>query len=119
MAALIQLRHMRASNQLEAILALERDFRSDEIQAALLYVQTELPEKLKEREYREALARRGFIDPKQHPEVVACNWFTTMGTLLKYDLVSDATFMDLFARLIAYYWEQLTPAIAIMRRSRG
>jgi hypothetical protein len=118
-AALVQLRHMRASNQLEAILALERDFRSEEIQAALLYVQTDLPEKLKEQTYREGLARRGFIDPQKHPEVVACNWFTTMGTLLKYDLVSNATFMDLFARLITYYWESLSPAIAIMRRSRG
>ena len=118
-AALVQLRHLRASNQLEAILTLERDFRSPEIQSALLYAQRDLPEKLRERAYREALERRGFIDPQTHPELVACNWFNTVGTLLKHDLITEKTFMDLFARLIAYYWEILGPAIVIMRRTRG
>jgi hypothetical protein len=34
-AALIQLRHVRGSNELEAILSLQEDFRSPEVQAAL------------------------------------------------------------------------------------
>lgn len=118
-AALIQLRHMRASNQLDALLSLERDFRTPEMQGALHYVQTHIENKLADERYRGELAKRGFIDAKVHPEVTVCNWFNAMGTLVKNGLVSERTFMDLFAKLISYYWRILSPAIAVMRRNRG
>ena len=118
-AALIQLRHMRVSNQLEALLSLERDFRSEEIQYALRYVQSELPSQLENPSYRNDLAAIGFIDPRAHPEIVLCNWFSEIGTLLKHGLVTEPTFMDMFGRLIVYYWRHLEPVVAIMRRKRG
>lgn len=118
-AALVQLRHMRASNQLEAILSLEKDFRSPEVQAALHYVQETLEQRLEDPEYRKDLSAIGYISVERHPELVACNWFTQMGTFLKHSLISEDTFMDLFARLIRYYWKALSPVVAVMRRSRG
>lgn len=118
-AALVQLRHMHASNQLEALLSVERDFRSPEVQSALLYVQEELPERLKDRAYRMDLVRIGFVDTDDHPELILCNWFNEMGALLKHSLVTEDAFMDLFARLIVYYWKELGPVIALMRRERG
>jgi hypothetical protein len=118
-AALVQLRHMRGGNQLQALLSLERDFRAPELQAALTYVQEKLPQRLTEPEYRRELERIGFIDPATHPEMIACNWLNEMGTLVKRGYVSEDTFMDLFARLIAHCWKQIAPAVAIMRRSRG
>jgi hypothetical protein len=119
MAAIIQLRHMRASNELEAVLALQRDFQSPELQAALHYVQSHLGERLEEEAYREELAALGFVGTDRHPELIACNWFAQMGTFLKHGLISEATVMDLFARLIRYYWKALMPVVAIMRRRRG
>ncbi|MGZ3496037.1 MAG: DUF4760 domain-containing protein [Vulcanimicrobiaceae bacterium] len=116
---LIQLRHLSAGNQLDAILSLERDFRSATVQDALRYVQTHLPAKLKDAAYRRDLEIRGFIDSRVHPEVDACNWFNTMGGLLKNGLVDEKTFMDLFGRLIVYYWDALLPVVALMRRERG
>lgn len=118
-AALIQLRHMSAGNQLDAILSLERDFRGPEIQESLRYVQAELPKRLREADYRSELIEIGFVDSRTHLELVACNWFNAMGTLLKNGLVSERTFMDLFGRLIVYYWKELTPVVALMRRKRG
>jgi len=119
LAALIQLRHIRAGNQLQALLSLERDFRAPELQAALTYVQRELPQRLADPAYRRELETIGFIDPATHPEMVACNWLNEMGTLVKRGLVSEDTFMDLFARLITHCWKQIAPAVAIMRRTRG
>jgi hypothetical protein len=109
LAALIQLRHIRAGNQLQALLSLERDFRAPELQSALGYVQERLPLRLDDPGYRRELEAIGFIDPVAHPEMIACNWLNEMGTLVKRGLVSEATFMDLFARLI----------VPIMRRTRG
>jgi len=118
-AALIQLRHIRAGNQLQALLALERDFRAPQLQSALTYVQESLPRRLEDPAYRRELESIGFIDPALHPEMIACNWLNEMGTLVKRGLVSEETFMDLFARLIVHCWRQVSPAIAIMRRTRG
>jgi hypothetical protein len=118
-AALVQLRHAQTGNQLQALLSLERDFREPQLQAALTYVQGRLPERLADPAYRRELERIGFIDPETHPEMIACNWFNEMGTLLRRGLVAEETFMDLFARLIAHSWKHLTPAIAVMRRHRG
>ncbi len=118
-AALVQLRHIRAGNQLQALLSLEHDFRAPPLQAALTYVQEQLSRRLEDPEYRRELETIGFVDPAVHPEMVACNWLNEMGTLVKRGYVSEDTFMDLFARLIVHCWRQVSPAIAIMRRSRG
>jgi hypothetical protein len=118
-AAIVQLRHLRASNELDGIIALEENFRNAEMQAALRYIQTELPLRLEDSEYRAMLARRGFIDTHEHPELIVCNWCNTLGTLVKHHVVSEEMFMDLFARLIIFTWRNLEPVVAIMRRTRG
>ena len=51
--------------------------------------------------------------------MIACNWLNEMGTLVKRGLVSEDTFMDLFARLIVHCWKQYRPPLPIMRRKRG
>jgi hypothetical protein len=118
-AAVIQLRHIRTGNQLQALLSLEHDFRAPELQAALTYVQEYLSQRLEDPAYRRELETIGFVDPAAHPEMVACNWLNEMGTLVKRELVSEDTFMDLFARLIVHCWRVVSPAIAVMRRTRG
>jgi hypothetical protein len=118
-AALVQLRHMRTSNQLEALISMERDFRSADVQTALIYVQDVLPERLEDPAYRAGLEKLGYVDVRAHPELALCNWFNEMGALLKHGLVLETVFMDIFARMISYYWDRLAGVIAIMRRSRG
>jgi hypothetical protein len=118
-AAVVQLRHMRSSNQLGALLALEHEFHSDALQESFRFVQNELAYKLHDRAYREELERIGFIDSRDHLEVNVLNWFNELGALLKNELVDQTAFMDLFSRLAVQYWEILAPAIAILRRRRG
>ena len=118
-AAVIQLRHMRASNQLGALLTLEREFRSEELQESFRFVQGELTYRLRDAAYRAELERIGFIDARQHLEINVLNWFNELGSLLKNGLVEETAFMDLFSRLAVQYWEILAPAIAILRRRRG
>jgi hypothetical protein len=118
-AALIQLRHLRASNQLEALLNLEREFHGAELQESFRFVQAALHAKMQERSFRSELERIGFIDTRAHPEMNVLNWFNEMGALLKNDVVEEPTFMELFGRLAVQYWEILAPAVAIVRRRRG
>jgi hypothetical protein len=118
-AAVIQLRHMRAATELQAVLSVERDFRSTEIQEALRYVQSDLPYKMRGVEYRAELEALGFADSRTHLELNVLNWFNEMGTLLKNKIVAADPFMDMFGRLVVHYWDLLAPVVAVMRRKRG
>lgn len=118
-AALVQLRHMRSSNQLEALLSVEETFRSNDMQSALKYMQLDMPDRLKDPQYRRDLFEIGFVDTDEHPELILCNWFNEMGVILKHDFVREDAFMDMFARLIVFCWKQLGPIVALMRRNRG
>jgi len=118
-AAIVQLRHLRASNELEALLTIASDLRRTDLRRAFRYVQTELEGRLEDPAYRAELACVGFVDAERHPEMDACNWLNQLGTLVKNRLIDEATFLDLFARLVTYYWERLEQVIALLRRERG
>ena len=118
-AALRQLQLNRSGNQLRAVLAIQSDFHDPDLQAAFMDVQSNLTARLGDATYRESLEIKGFIDPRLHPEVIVCNWFEGVGVTVKYQLVSEDAFMDLYGRLVAYYWDLTSPAIGLMRRTRG
>jgi hypothetical protein len=118
-AAIVQLRHLRASNELEALLTLTAQLREGHMQKALHFVQTRLEARLDDPDYRRDLARVGFVDAELHPEMEVCNWFNEVGALVKNRLIDEGTFLDLFARLVTYYWSRLAPVVVILRRERG
>ncbi len=118
-AALVQIRHLRASNELDALLRITEQLRSSDLQDAFRYVQKDLDAKIADATYRRELGSRGFVDARTHPEMNVCNWFNEVGTLVKNRLIDEATFLDLFSRLVTYYWKRLDPVIALLRRERG
>lgn len=118
-AALVQIRHLRASNELDALLRITEQLRSTDLQDAFRYVQNDLDAKVADAAYRRELGGRGFIDSRRHPEMNVCNWFNEVGTLVKNRLIDEATFLDLFSRLVSYYWTRLDPVVALLRRERG
>ena len=118
-AAIAQLRHLRASNELEALLTLTEQLRGPELQRALSFVERDLARRLQEPAFRAELAALGFVDSHEHPEMDACNWFDQVGALVKNRLIDESTFLDLFSRLVGYYWVRLEPVVALLRRERG
>jgi len=51
-AAAISLHHSQAFNQISAVLSMERDMRTPDMQEAFRFVQSELPYKLHNEEFR-------------------------------------------------------------------
>ena len=82
-------------------------------------MQCDLTAALENPVYRAELAHRGFIDARQHPEMDVCNWFNEAGMLVKSGFIDEDLFFTSFARLVAYSWSLLSPAIAVLRRERG
>jgi hypothetical protein len=118
-AAFVQLRHLRSNNELQAFLAVERDFHSAELQRAFEFVQTNLQARMGDAAFRQELAAIGFIDAQKHPEMEVCNWFDKVGMLVKAGFVHEEVFFAMFGRLVDYYWNVLAPTIAVLRRKRG
>lgn len=118
-AALIQLRHLRATNQLASFMAMGHDFDRPEFLKILTYVRNELPTKMKDPAYRnDILTNRGY-DRIEHPEAVVCGYFEQIGILLKHGLADEAVLLDAFAPLIIGNWERLLPFIAVCRELSG
>jgi len=67
-AALVQLRHNRAANQLSGVLEYIKIWETESIQHANRFVQDELPAKLNDPQYRQELFKP-FVDRTRHPEL--------------------------------------------------
>lgn len=118
-AAVVQLRHLRASNQLTSFMTIGRDFDRPEFLAVLAYVRNELPKKMEDPAYRrELLEARGY-DRIAHPEAVVCGYFEQIGLLLKRRVADEDVFLDAFSGVIVANWERLVPFVTICREIWG
>ncbi len=118
-AAIMQIRHLRATNELQALLTMTDQLRQPALQDAFRFVQLELGPSLDDPAYRRELRSLGYVDARRHPEMDVCNWFNNAGTLVKNKLIEEGTFLDLFSRLVTYYWSRLEPVVALLRCERG
>src|SRR5204862_3369353 len=85
-AALIQLRHLRAQNTLNAELAILKDWGDPHFREWREYIAGELQTKLKDLGF---LAEYDVpnVDRSKHPELYACDRFEQIGSYLKYGLL--------------------------------
>jgi len=114
-AALIQLAHLRRSNQIQAVIELGNEFRA--VAAQIGFVYAELPEKMKDPEFRRKIGVA--INTNDHPELLACVFFEQMGMLVRWQLMDEHFIMDYAggANRIVRCWTNLQDVIAIRRRS--
>ena len=116
-AALIQLRHIRASNQLSGLIKYSELWEAQPMQSAIAFVQQQLPEKLQDASYRNQLMR-ATVSRSEHPELAVCDWVEQIGSYVKYGLLSEEQFLDLTAGFVDAAWDQLEEVVAL-RRTHG
>jgi len=117
-AALIQLRHLQASNQLQAMLKLNEMWDDDAMRAASHYVRAELAGRLKDPGYPRSLEVAA-NDWSLHPEVRVITWWEQVGTMVKHGFIQADSFLDLASFAVSNDWDRLAVTIALMRRNRG
>lgn len=124
-AAMIQLRHLRAGNQINAILSIGNQFDAKEFRDAGRLVQHELEAALEDPTFREyvcARARRTRL-PTVSEEyralndavILTGNTFEELGILVKNGIVDREIFLDRYAWVITQAWRRLERAIAWTR----
>lgn len=115
-AALVQLRHSRGSNQITALTECREVLESEAFARAALYVRREMPRLLEDPDYRTRLLNPP-LESEMRQITVVGNFFESMGAFVKHDIIDAQIACDLWWSLILAHWEALIPVVAIWRRS--
>ena len=117
-AALVQLRHIRAGNQLTALLHYIARWESDDLQSAADFVESKLQARLQDPDFRESL---WIINPDRrvHQELRVADWCEQLGSYIKYGMMSDQQYLDIGSWYVSSMWDQLREVVAIRRAATG
>jgi Domain of unknown function (DUF4760) len=117
-AALIQLRHARTSNQIAALNEIRERLDSPVFAEVMRFIRAELPERLKDPEVRRALLGPSwFADvPEEYRRLaIVANYFESLGLLVKLDIVDARIINEIFCNITVDLWESFGP-LAVQRR---
>ena len=117
-AAIVQLRHMRAGNQIAAVMKLDSVLESVAFREARRFVREELPQRLRDPAYRAELISIPLGEGAK-PLLIAGNCYEEMGLFVKRGIIDPAMACDLWSAQVSGDWNQMAPAIAIIRRVQG
>jgi len=128
-AAIMQLRHLRAGNQSSALLSIEERFDESQNIGAREIVRHELPAALSDHDFLTYLLEYpsgkhskevppAFIRLRRAAALVA-NTYETFGALVKHRVVPEDPFMDVYGSTVGMNWNLLEAFIAITRMGAG
>ncbi|MBV8222011.1 MAG: hypothetical protein JO293_01505 [Candidatus Eremiobacteraeota bacterium] len=116
-AAVIQLRHMRSSNQITIL----NDFRiateDPEFRAAMQFIFT-LPHKLDDAGFR-AMLESDPVPVELYPINRVGRLYELFGFYVNRGILDADMVCDLWAPVVLGAWERMADAIVVMRRTRG
>lgn len=128
-AALVQLKHMRAGNQINAMLAVGEEFSSKTFSEASDLVRLKLDAAMEDPAYREYEVARtlGRPSPEVDPAyvelrragIVVGNGYEELGILVKRGIVDRDMFLDRYCDVILRAWKRLEPVTALGRAAMG
>jgi hypothetical protein len=128
-AALVQLKHLRASNQINAMLAIGAEFEAQHYRDSADLVRSRLGQALEVPGFRELMASvlHGSPAPELNQEakevrraaVHVGNLFEELGILMRHGVIDRTMFLDRYSRVIRGSWRLLAPFIAFMRKVAG
>jgi hypothetical protein len=127
-AALVQLRHLRAGNQINAMLSIGESLDKEFLDAQH-FVQKELAAALKDPDFRaySAAMSRGVAPPEVPPVYVEVrraaiavgNKYEELGILVRNGIVDPNLFIERYAGIIGQGWSVLETFSAFSRAVRG
>jgi hypothetical protein len=118
-AAIVQLRHLRASNQVNAFFSIMTQWNSPALQAAYADFIRTIAAKLADPEYVKSLRSPGSLDRAGHPEFLIFDFWEQVGTFAKHGLIEEAILLDITSSQVSNAWRRGEPAISIVREHTG
>jgi hypothetical protein len=113
-AALVQLRHMRGSNQIIALTECRETLESADFRAAQNFVSYELPKRLQDPDESRKIVTVPFVNEYQAIGTVA-NFFESMGLFVKSGIIDRQIACDFWCFVVLRNWRALAPVILYAR----
>jgi hypothetical protein len=115
-AALVQIRHMRGSNQIVALTECRETLESHDFREAQRFVSYELPKRLQDPQeiVRIAQPQSQFEGEYQAIDTVA-NFFESMGMFVKNGIIDRRLACDMWAYIVLRNWNALIPIVTFVR----
>lgn len=117
-AALLQLRHMRGSNQIELIANWTEVIEGEQFQHAFSYVDNELQNVLKDPGQLRLLPWNP-VPAQLQPVRTVANHFESIGSFVRRGIIEPDVACDLWAFVVARAWDACVPVITHVRRMAG
>ena len=117
-AAIVQLRHLRTSNQLTGLLSIlgrSEDPQFSEWREATRNIAAH---DMTDAAYRKSIEENTF-DRRNAPWLHLYNWYDYIGSLVKQQLVPEESVLDVFSFVVTQDWELGQDIIAVARRGGG
>jgi hypothetical protein len=122
-AAIVQLRHARGSNQIAALNELRERTVSPDFQAAQHFVLAQLSAKLQDAAFRYEIAVPSARSDEMRPFAANVNavgnFYEEMGALVKTGLVDKDLALEVWVGSVSDAWKNLAPLVPIIRRENG
>lgn len=117
-AALIQLRHMRGSNQIAALTECRERLESPEFNAARRFVTYELPKRLADpARWREACVAP--FDGEYQSIPTVANFFESLGLFVKHGIIDKNIACDAWSGAVLASWNAMLPLTTYLRSQYG
>lgn len=117
-AAIVQLRHLRQSNQISALLEILNQWNQPALQQAYFEF-SRLSKKLEDPDYVKLLQAPGSPDRRSHPEFLIGDFWEQVGTYAKHELLDERILLDIVSAQVANAYRLAKPAITIIREKHG
>lgn len=114
-AALLQLRHMRGSNQIVALTECRETLESPEFQEARRFVQYRMGALLEDPALVVKLGD-GPLPPEFQAANFVANFFESMGGFVKHGIIDRTIACDLWCSVVVAVWQAMLPLTRIMRK---
>jgi hypothetical protein len=118
-AAIVQLRHLRTSNQLSGLLEIMNQWNQPALHAAFAEFARTMSTKMNDPEYIELLETPGSADRGTHPEFLVFDLWEQIGTYGKHGLIDEDILLDIVSSQALNAWKLAEPAVTRMRRHGG
>lgn len=114
-AALVQLRHLRANNQLEGLLDVVARLEEEIVNTWITESRHNVPILFADPAYIQSVVDRTF--DRNVSWLKLGNRNERIGSLLKYKLIPEEPFLDVYSSIVIQAWEILLPIISLVRET--
>ncbi|HZT12446.1 MAG TPA: hypothetical protein VFA29_06575 [Candidatus Baltobacteraceae bacterium] len=117
LAAFVQLRHLRRSNQLAGLQSTFDMLMDPTVRELVSYVRHDLADRMQDDAFRSTLLDIP-IDRRQHPELYLCDMYNHVGSFVRNGLIDERIYLQTEWYNVNLYWGLLCDVIGVVRSNR-